>query len=171
MSENSEDWWSMKSILLVDDETEICAELARTLRRFRFHVEAAHSLESALRSMRRAQFDAILVEFNLRSERGAHPTTGNGVRLVHQLQSEQASVPVLMFTAMEGEPYKTASLDAGADDFIPKTAGILSLVWGLRAHLRRHDRDLGKGSVKVPGRKISGPHKAKDVRQTVKAAR
>ena len=171
MSENSEDWWSMKSILLVDDETEICAELARTLRRFGFHVESAHSLEAALRSVQRMQFDAILLEFNLRSERSAHPTTGYGVRLVHQLQSEQASVPVLMFTAMEGEPYKTASLDAGADDFIPKTAGILSLVWGLRAHLRRHDRDLGKGSVKVPGRKISGPHKAKDVRQTVKAAR
>jgi two-component system, OmpR family, KDP operon response regulator KdpE len=45
-----------------------------------------------------------------------------------------------MFTAMEGEFYETASLDAGADDFLPKTASIPSLVSRLRAHIRRNQR-------------------------------
>jgi DNA-binding response OmpR family regulator len=39
-----------------------------------------------------------------------------------------SAVLVLMFTAMEGELYETASLDAGADDFILKTTSIPSLV-------------------------------------------
>jgi DNA-binding response OmpR family regulator len=147
----------MKSILLVDDEPIICAEFERTLRRFGFHVEAAHTVEAALRSVRRTQFDAILLEFNLKSERNAHPRTGNGLRLVHQLRTRKITSPVLVLTAMEGEPYETTSLDAGADDFILKTAGITCLVSRLRAHFRRHERDLGKGSVHGLGRNISRP--------------
>jgi DNA-binding response OmpR family regulator len=41
-----------------------------------------------------------------------------------------------MFTAMKSELYETASLDAGADDFILKTTSIPSLVSRLRAHIR-----------------------------------
>src|ERR1039457_6518456 len=78
---------AMKSILLVDDEALICAEFKRTLEGFGFQVSTAHTLESALRSIRKAAFDAILLEFNLRSERRAHPTTGNSVKLVRQLRA------------------------------------------------------------------------------------
>ncbi len=127
----------MKSILLVDDETIICAELRRAVRRFGFCVKAAHSFEAALRSIRKAQFDAILLEFNLKSERNAHARTGNGLRVLRQLRASHVTVPVLMFTAMEGEPYRAASLDAGAVDFVPKAAGVLSLVSRLRSHLRK----------------------------------
>jgi DNA-binding response OmpR family regulator len=132
----------MKSILLVDDETIICAELRRALRRFGFCVKAAHSFEAALRSIRKAQFDAILLEFNLKSERNAHTRAGNGLQVLRQLRASHVTVPVLMFTAMEGEPYKTASLDAGADDFVPKTAGISCLVSHLRASMREIERKL-----------------------------
>jgi DNA-binding response OmpR family regulator len=55
-----------------------------------------------------------------------------------------------MFTAMDGEIYVTASLDAGANDFILKTASIPSLVSRLRAYIRKCE----KGSVK---RKESEP--------------
>jgi DNA-binding response OmpR family regulator len=43
-----------------------------------------------------------------------------------------------MFTAMEGEFYELASLDAGADDFILKITSIPSLVSRIRAHIRRY---------------------------------
>jgi DNA-binding response OmpR family regulator len=49
-----------------------------------------------------------------------------------------------MFTAMEGEFYETASLNAGADDFILKTTSISSLVSRLRAHIRRHEEALAR---------------------------
>jgi DNA-binding response OmpR family regulator len=134
----------MNSILVVDDESTICAEFARTLEGFGFKVKVAPTVESGLSCAEAAQFDAILVEFNIRSERRAHPRTGNGLRLVRQLRTLDVVAPVLMFTAMEGELYETASLDAGADDFILKTTSIPSLVSRLRAHICRHEQSLGE---------------------------
>jgi DNA-binding response OmpR family regulator len=134
----------MNSILLVDDETIICAEFARTLEGLGFKVEVAPDVESGLSCAETAQFDAILVEFNLRSERRALPRTGNGLQLVRQLRALDVITPVLMFTAMEGELYETASLNAGADDFILKTTSIPSLVSRLRSHIRRHRQSLGE---------------------------
>jgi DNA-binding response OmpR family regulator len=137
----------MNSILLVDDETVIAAEFARTLERFGFDVETALTVESGLARAEQAQFDAILVEFNLRSERPAQPRSGNGLQLVHQLRALEGTAPILMFTAMSGELYETASLDAGADDFIPKTTTIPSLISRLRAHIRRDGPRLSHRNV------------------------
>ena len=127
----------MNSILLVDDETVISAEFARTLEGFGFEVELAPSVESGLSRAETARFDAILVEFNIRSEREARPRSGNGLKVIRQLRALDIPAPVLMFTSMEGEFYETTSLDAGADDFLPKTAWIPSLVSRIRAHIRR----------------------------------
>jgi DNA-binding response OmpR family regulator len=134
----------MNSILLVDDESAICVEFARTLEGLGFKVEVAPTVESGLSRAETAQFDAILVEFNVRSERGAHPRSGNGLKVIRQLRALDLPAPVLMFTAMEGEFYETSSLDAGADDFLPKTASIPSLVSRLRLHIRRHAQGSNK---------------------------
>jgi two-component system, OmpR family, response regulator len=127
----------MNSILLVDDEAVICVEFARTLEGLGFKVEVAPTVESGLSRAGTTRFDAILMEFNVRSEREAHPRSGNGLKVVRQLRALDIPAPLLMFTAMEGEFYETASFDAGADDFLLKTTSIPSLVSRLRVHLRR----------------------------------
>jgi DNA-binding response OmpR family regulator len=132
----------MKSLLLVDDEPIISVELQRTLELFGYRVETAHSFESAFEWCSKAPFDAILVEFNLRSERRTHPRAGKGIDLVRQMRAFNVAVPILMLTAMEGEWYETASFNAGADDFILKTTSIPSLVSRLRARIRRVGCDL-----------------------------
>jgi DNA-binding response OmpR family regulator len=134
----------MKSILLVDDETIICREFERTLQGFGFRVATAQTVEAALKLTRKTRFDVILPEFNIRSEQSAQPRTGNGLQLVHRLRESNIKSPVLMYTAMEREFYETASLDAGADDFIPKATSIPCLVARLRAHIRRSEQDLPK---------------------------
>ena len=131
----------MNSILLVEDETVICTAFVRTLEGLGFKVEVAPDVESGLSCAEAAQFGAILVEFNVRSER-AHARAGNGLQLVCQLRSSDIVGPVLMSTAMEGEFYESASLNAGADDFILKTTSIPSLVSRLRAHIRGHQQRL-----------------------------
>ena len=134
----------MNSILLVDDETVIGAEIAQTLEGLGFEVEVASTVESGLSRAETARFDAILVEFNVRSERGAHLRSGNGLKVIHQLRALDIPAPVLMFTAMEAKFYETVSLEAGADDFLLKTASIPRLVSRIRAHIRRHEQGLGK---------------------------
>jgi DNA-binding response OmpR family regulator len=125
----------MNSILLVDDEATICVELQRTLQELGYHVEAAHSVESARGSINQARFDAILVEFNLRSENTAHPRTGGGIRLIQDLRKSGTTVPILVYTVMEGETYRTASLNAGADDFILKHIPISDFFSRLHEHV------------------------------------
>jgi DNA-binding response OmpR family regulator len=140
----------MKSILLVDDETAICVEFARTLEGLGFNVEVSLTAESGLSQAETARFDVILVEFNVRSERG-RSRSGNGLKVIRQLRALDIPAAVLMFTAMEGEFYETASLGAGADEFLMKTASIPSLVSRLRTHIRAHERSFGKktGSATV----------------------
>jgi DNA-binding response OmpR family regulator len=134
----------MKSILLVDDEVEICIELQRTLQELGYHVEVAHTVESALESISEARFDAILVEFNLRSELCDPSRTGNGPRLISELRALRITTPILMLTVMQGAIYESASLEAGADDFIPKPIPIPNLVSLLRDHIQRNEKESDK---------------------------
>lgn len=140
----------MNSILLVDDEATISAKLQTTLQHFGFRVEVALTIETAQDRATKEQFDAILVDFDLRSETSAHPNLGNGTGLVIQLRALGVAVPILMFTVLEGEFYETSSLNAGADDYILKTTSIPRLLARrLHAHIRRHERVLGKKRVTV----------------------
>ncbi|MGD0894354.1 MAG: response regulator [Terracidiphilus sp.] len=108
----------MNSILLVDDDAAICFEFARTLESLGFRVEVGPTVESGLARAEAARFDAILVEFNIKSERGAYPRSASGLGVIRRLRAIEATAPVLMYTAIQGEFYEAASLDAGADDFI-----------------------------------------------------
>lgn len=56
------------------------------------------------------------------------------------MRALNVAVPILVFTAMEGELYETASFDAGADDLITKTEGFPSFLSRLRAHAPRIER-------------------------------
>ena len=125
----------MKSILLVDDEAAISVELQRTLQDIGYHVAIAHTVESALEATSEVRFDAILVEFDLRSENTAHPRTGGGIRLIRNLRKSGTQIPILVYTVMEGETYESASLDAGADDFIQKKTPVSDSFSRLREHI------------------------------------
>jgi DNA-binding response OmpR family regulator len=136
----------MNSILLVDDEAAICVEFAKTLEGLGFEVEVSPTVEAGLVCIQTARFDAIPVEFNIKSKRNAHPRAGRGLQLVHKIRALKVKAPVIIFTAMEGELYERASLDAGADDFILKTTSIPSLVSRLRAQIRSYRECLGNGT-------------------------
>jgi len=142
----------MNSILLVDGETVVATALQATLSRFGFEVELADSGKVAHECLKRKHFDLILVEFDLsprpngktvlepsRSAKGCWSGTG----LIRELRAARVTSPILVHTALEGELYETASLDAGADDYIVKKAPISILLSRLHAHLRRSERDLG----------------------------
>ena len=134
----------MKSILFVDDEAVVSAGLQRTLGHFGFHVETADTVEAARAWVDKAQFDLILVDFDLKSELKSRQGAGNGTGLVRALRASRVTIPILMYTVLAGDQYETASLDAGADDFILKTTPISTLLSRLHAHIRRHERELGK---------------------------
>jgi DNA-binding response OmpR family regulator len=142
----------MNSILLIDSETVVATALQATLSRCGFEVDLADSGKIAHERLRRENFDLILLEFDL----SPRPTGGaivepskfatgcwSGTGLIRELRAARVTSPILVHTVLEGELYETASLDAGADDYIVKKAPVSLLLSRLHAHLRRSERDLG----------------------------
>lgn len=145
----------MKSILLIDGETVVASGLQRTLGRFGFNVTRVDSACDAHRWIKREQFDLILVDFDLmpRGDQPPHiqgpatePISWSGTGLVREFRAARLTIPIIVYTFLEGEPYETASLDAGADDYILKSKPLSVLLCRLHAHIRRHERDLGLSS-------------------------
>jgi DNA-binding response OmpR family regulator len=142
----------MNSILLIDSEIVPATALQSTLRQFGFEVEIALTAKEAHDQVRKASFDLILVEFDLspRPNGGSvnDPAksalgTWSGTGLIRELRASGIMCPILVHTVLDGELYESASLDAGADDYIVKKAPISLLLARLHAHLRRRERDLG----------------------------
>jgi DNA-binding response OmpR family regulator len=142
----------MKSILLIDAETVVASGLQRTLDRFGFNVTRVDSAYDAHNWIDRGQFDIILVDFDLMPRGDQAPQvpgqfsesiSWSGTGLVREFRAARVTTPIIIYTFLEGEPYETASLDAGADDYILKSKPLSVLLCRLHAHIRRHERDLG----------------------------
>jgi len=134
----------MKTILLVDPDLVSSTGLQRTLRGFGFSVQIAENAEAAHTAVSTTRFDLILVDFDLSIPKRPRAQVTSGTGLVRELRAAKVNTPILMYTALEAEWYETASLDAGADDFILKRAPKSTLLSRIHAHLRRYDRDMRK---------------------------
>jgi DNA-binding response OmpR family regulator len=143
----------MKSILLVNNDVIATEALHRVLCRLGFHVEVATSHISARSKALEPLFDLILMEFNLEfddpssSKRLSEDTAcWCGTGLIRELRSSGVRLPILVLEIEENPLHETSSLDAGADDYIPKRDQWSTLLSRLYSHLRRRDWDLGWSS-------------------------
>ena len=116
-------------ILVVEDEREAAAVLARGLREQAFAVDVAHDGRSALEQAGINDYDLVLLDLMLPGM--------SGMEVCRQLRAAGIAVPILMLTA-RGEPdHRVAGLDAGADDYLPKPYHFPELLARIRALLRR----------------------------------
>jgi two-component system response regulator CpxR len=118
-------------ILLVDDDSELCALMTDFFARHGFVIETAHDGRGGLARALEAGFDLIILDVML-------PVI-DGFEVLAQLRRRSA-VPVIMLTARTGQQDRIAGLDAGADDYLPKPFGPEELLARIRAVLRRSGR-------------------------------
>ncbi len=118
-------------VLLVEDEPDLGAAIARTLTREAYVVDWAQDgneawgyLESQWTEYSLAIFDWLLPGVS-------------GLELCKRLRSRRNPLPVLMLTAKDSMQDKVAGLDAGADDYLVKPFGMEELLARLRALQRR----------------------------------
>ncbi len=101
----------MFRVLLVDDEPSLRLTLTEFLKRAGYEVVAAADFQSALRHCS-ASFDVAVIDINLPGR--------NGIELLHEINSRESYVPVIMIT---GEPSLSVIPEivrAGAYDFLAK---------------------------------------------------
>ena len=102
-------------LLLVEDSEEDAALITEMLDVGPSAHQAlyAHSLDAAHRMLESTEIEIILLDLNL--------PDGFGVQCVHDIRQKARNTPIVVLTGDENQPLALACLEAGAQDFIPKT--------------------------------------------------
>jgi DNA-binding response OmpR family regulator len=120
----------MNSLLIVDDDVELCALLIERLAEDGFDLSAVHNGIDGLELASNGSYSLVILDVML-------PRMG-GIDVLKQLRA-RSSVPVLMLTARGDDIDRIIGLEVGADDYLPKPFNPRELVARIKAILRRID--------------------------------
>jgi DNA-binding response OmpR family regulator len=118
----------MNSLLIVDDDVELCALLIERLAEDGFDLSAVHNGIDGLELASNGSYSLVILDVML-------PRMG-GIDVLKQLRA-RSSVPVLMLTARGDDIDRIIGLEVGADDYLPKPFNPRELVARIKAILRR----------------------------------
>ena len=116
-------------ILVVEDEPDAAAMLAKGLREQRYAVDVAEDGERALEQAYVNEYDVFVLDVLLPRK--------TGLDVCRELRELGTTAPILMLTARDSVPDRVSGLDAGADDYLPKPFHFDELLARIRALLRR----------------------------------
>lgn len=116
-------------ILVVEDDAQLNALLARQLAALDYGVETAEDGRAAIAILARERFDVVLLDRMM-------PAI-EGVEVLRRMRAEGVATPVILLTALGLTQERVEGLEAGADDYIVKPFEIDELNARIRAVLRR----------------------------------
>lgn len=138
---------SNPSLLLVDDDTELCSLMSEFFAEQGFHVTTVHNGKLGLEKALAGNFDLVLLDVMMPGM--------DGFSVLRKLR-EQSNVPVLMLTAKTEQASRILGLESGADDYLPKPFDPHELAARVRAILRRSSgatrtASAASGAIEVTG--------------------
>ena len=119
---------SMERVLVVDDDAELCALVARYLAREGFETSWAPGGVAGVEKALSEDYALIMLDVMM-------PDT-DGFEALRRIRL-QSRTPVLMLTARGDTQDRIRGLEMGADDYLPKPFDPAELVARIRAILRR----------------------------------
>jgi two-component system KDP operon response regulator KdpE len=130
------------TVLVVEDDDETRAALARELTARGYRVEEAPDGRTAIRRWEARRPDVVLLDLGL-------PDI-EGVAVIQRLRRE-ANTPIVILSGRYDEAEKVDALERGADDYVTKPFGVEELNARLRVALRRSGGQAGdeRGRVQV----------------------
>ncbi len=120
------------SILLIEDEENICSFISTTLKNQNYKITSAASGGEGLHLTASLCPDLILLDLGLPDM--------DGMDVIEKLRTWTA-VPIIVISARSNEHEKARALDCGADDYITKPFGTVELLARIRTSLR-HSRQM-----------------------------
>ncbi|MGH7475746.1 MAG: diguanylate cyclase [Longimicrobiales bacterium] len=117
-------------ILVVDDSPDNVEIVSTRLRSVGYEVASADDGEAALRTIRDAPPDLILLDVMLPGM--------DGYEVARRIKTDQEMpfIPIILVTARDSTQDKVAGLDAGADDYLTKPVNFPELEARVRSMLR-----------------------------------
>ncbi|MEX2695327.1 response regulator [Rhizobium mongolense] len=135
-------------LLIVEDNADLAAWLAKALRQTQYTVDIAADGLDAEHMLRLATYSAVILDLSL-------PKL-DGMTVLKQLRRTGNKVPVIILTANASLEGRVAGLDSGADDYLAKPFEIAELEARIRAVIRRgHDvaaPQIAVGDLVLDGR-------------------
>ena len=116
------------SVLLVDDDEELCSLLGRAMQNEGLQVTAVHDAMTGYQRATSQPWSMVILDVMLPG--------GNGIDTLEKIRAT-SRVPIIMLTARGEERYRIKGLELGADDYVAKPFSPRELVARIRAVLRR----------------------------------
>ena len=107
------------TVLIIDDEPDICELLSITLKRMDLKTDTCGDLSSARNLLESNAYDLCLTDMKL--------PDGNGLDLVDWMQKHVPSIPVAVITAHGNVESAVKALKLGAFDFVSKPLDLKDL--------------------------------------------
>ncbi len=120
-------------ILIIDDDTEMCALLTEYLEQESFEITTSFEAHQGLAAALSGEYDFVVLDVMLPGF--------SGFDLLRQVR-RTSSVPILMLTARGDEIDRIVGLEMGADDYLPKPFNPRELLARIRAIQRRGETVL-----------------------------
>lgn len=116
------------SVLLAEDDTELCSLMCDFFAPHGLQVEAVHNGRDAARRALEDKFDLVILDVMMPGL--------DGFEVLRQIRMRSA-IPVIMLTARTSQADRVDGLNSGADDYLPKPFAPDELLARIRAVLRR----------------------------------
>lgn len=100
------------SILIIDDEPDICRLLQLSLVRHGYDVKYVNSLTEGLRHLENQRPDILFLDINL--------PDGSGLEALPNIKRQCPNLPVITISAYDNGPEKQQALETGASYFLAK---------------------------------------------------
>jgi len=157
-----EDWHSIfllnqrvvfaMKILIIEDETELAANMAEYLTGQQYVCELAENFHEALAKISLYQYDCILLDLMLPG--------GDGLAILKALKEQQKQEGIIIISAKNSIEDKVAGLQIGADDYLAKPFHLAELAARIYSIIRRKQFGnsniikLNELHIDVPGKTV-----------------
>lgn len=124
-----------KTILIIDDDAEIC-DFVEDLLSFRFQVKKAHTAEEGLKQVETNAPDLVILDLKLQNQ--------SGLDICKRLREspETKHIQILIYSGSDDLEHMTQAFDLGADDYVVKSARPRELIARILSKIRRlEERD------------------------------
>jgi two-component system response regulator PilR (NtrC family) len=140
------------TVLIVDDEPDLCELLSITLGRMQMDSRSVHDIASARAALKDARYDLCLTDMQL--------PDGNGLSLVEWMQTATPEVPVAVITAHGNVESAVRALKLGAFDFVSKPLDLADLRKLVAQAVKLAGRDVGAETAVLAAPRLLGQSRA-----------
>ncbi len=136
-----------ETIVVVEDDRDLCTLLEYNLRNDSYKVVTFHKLDGVLEAIQNYKPDLLLLDVML--------PDGSGFEFCKELRKNSFidSIPILFLTARSQEIDRVLGFEIGGDDYIVKPFSPRELLARIKVHLRRHTsravKKFNKGGLEI----------------------